>query len=65
MPVIDDNLLTVPQAAKKLNCSPATVYRLVESKELSFVKLGRGIRFHPATLARDIEHLTHKSIYQG
>jgi excisionase family DNA binding protein len=57
-------LLTVSEAAKALKCSPATVYRLVDKKELSFVKIGRGIRFHPADLAKDVQNLSRKSIYQ-
>jgi excisionase family DNA binding protein len=64
MSVATPELLTVKQAAKTLGVSPATVYRMKAEKEISFVQLRRGIRFHPAALARDVEALTRKSIYQ-
>lgn len=57
-------LLTVGEAAKALKASPATVYRMIARKEISVVKLGRSVRIHPATLAKDIASLTLKSIYQ-
>jgi excisionase family DNA binding protein len=40
------NLLTVDEIAIFLNVSRATVYNLINKKDLPFVKIGRSTRFN-------------------
>lgn len=56
-------LLKVGEAAEALNASPATVYRLIARKEISVVRVGRSVRIHPADLAKAVQKMTLKSIY--
>ena len=35
-------MLSVRQAAERMNCSPGTIYALVESKLLDHTRVGRG-----------------------
>ncbi|MEU7677174.1 helix-turn-helix domain-containing protein [Micromonospora taraxaci] len=39
-----DELMTVKQAAVKLKVNPQTVYRMIWSKEIAWVDVGRGSR---------------------
>jgi excisionase family DNA binding protein len=48
-----DKLLTVKQAAARLECSPRAVYRLIENRKLPFVRIGsndRSKRIRPGDL---------------
>jgi excisionase family DNA binding protein len=45
-----DPLLTVPQVAAYLGWSPATVYSLASKRKISFVKVGRSLRFRRSTI---------------
>lgn len=44
-------LLTLPQACKLLVVSKATLYRMVERRQITFIKIGGSLRFHVADLA--------------
>jgi excisionase family DNA binding protein len=48
-------LLTLSEVAGYLNVSPKTVRRLVASRRLQCVRLGRVLRFQPADLFRFVE----------
>ena len=52
-----DQLLTVKDVRKLLNCSRNIVARLVATRKLPKLKLGRAVRFHPADVHRMIEEL--------
>lgn len=41
----DIQLLTVPQLAELLRVSKTSVYRLVERRQVTFIRLPRGLRF--------------------
>lgn len=43
-------LLTVPQAAKRLQVSDASIWRAVKSERLVVARLGRAVRIDPADL---------------
>lgn len=45
-----DDLLTVPEIAPMLGVSRMTVYRLVESRQLGALRVGRSIRVPRAAL---------------
>lgn len=54
-----DRLLTVREAAEKLNCHPHSVYRLVESNEIPHIKRqGIGLRFNNNRLEEWLEKST-------
>ncbi|MBE3016306.1 helix-turn-helix domain-containing protein [Microbispora sp. NEAU-D428] len=46
-----DQLLTVPQAAARLNTSVRFVRRLVAERRIEFVKVGRHVRISESALA--------------
>ena len=46
-----DTLLTVEQAAERLGTSERFVRRLIAERRITFIKLGRYVRFHPDDLA--------------
>jgi len=48
-------LLTVEQVASVLSVSPKTIRRLVASRKLPCVRLGRVLRFQQADLFRFVE----------
>jgi excisionase family DNA binding protein len=48
-------LLTLPEVAAFLRLSPRSVRRLVGSRRLPCVRIGRVLRFHPADLFRFVE----------
>lgn len=53
----DEKLLTVPEAAARLNVAPWRVYELAAQGDLPAVRLGkRTLRFSPAQLAAFIEN---------
>ncbi len=54
-PLEQTRLLTLPEVAGFLNVSPRTVRRLVASRRLRCVRLGRVLRFQPADLFRFVE----------
>lgn len=43
-------LLTIPQAAKRLQVSPDHVWRLVRAERITVVRLGRSVRIDPPDL---------------
>lgn len=43
-----DDLLTIPQAADRMNMSLRYVRRLVSERRIAYVKLGRSVRLAPA-----------------
>jgi excisionase family DNA binding protein len=44
-------LLTIDQAAERLNTTPRHLRRLVFERRIAYRKVGRYVRFHPADLA--------------
>jgi excisionase family DNA binding protein len=46
-----DKLLTVAEAAERLNTTPRHVRRLVFERRIAYRKLGNYVRFHPDDLA--------------
>jgi len=57
-----DRLLTVREAAEKLNCHPHSVYRLVESNEIPHIKRpGIGLRFNNNRLEEWLDKSTKKA----
>ena len=45
-----DKLLTLDEAAERLNTTPRHVRRLVFERRIAYRKLGRYVRFHPDDL---------------
>jgi len=61
-----DESLTVAEAAKKLNCSERTVYRLIQKRAISFVKLGyRTVRLSARAVDQFIESGGVEKIWRG
>ncbi|MGH3344293.1 MAG: helix-turn-helix domain-containing protein [Carbonactinosporaceae bacterium] len=63
-------LLTVEQAAERLNMSTRYVRRLVAERRIVFYRLGRSLRFKEADLAAFIEStrvepMSATSVYRG
>jgi len=54
-------LLTIPQAAERLNVSEKTVRKLVTERKISCVRLGRLIRFEEKDLDGCIQNRKIKS----
>ncbi len=50
MPAVHAGLLTVDDAADYLAVSPGYVRRLVRERRITYVKVGKFIRFRPADL---------------
>jgi excisionase family DNA binding protein len=46
-----DKLLTMEEAAERLNTTPRHVRRLVFERRIAYRKLGRYVRFHPDDVA--------------
>ena len=46
-----ERLLTVAEAAERLNTTPRHVRRLVFERRIAYRKLGNYVRFHPDDLA--------------
>ena len=46
-----DKLLTMEEAAERLNTTPRHVRRLVFERRIAYRKVGRFVRFHPDDLA--------------
>jgi excisionase family DNA binding protein len=53
-----DRLLTVAEAAERLNTTPRHVRRLVFERRIAYRKLGSYVRFHPDDLAEYVA--THR-----
>lgn len=53
-------LLTVNEAAEFLQVSRATIYNLINQKNLPFVKIGRSTRFSESALLNWIEEQNKK-----
>jgi excisionase family DNA binding protein len=49
-----DKLLTMEEAAERLNITPRHVRRLVFERRIAYRKVGRFVRFHPDDLAEYI-----------
>jgi excisionase family DNA binding protein len=52
-----DQLLTVKDVRKLLNCSRNTIDRMIATGKLRRLKLGRAVRFHPDDVRQLIEEL--------
>lgn len=48
--VVMEQLLTVPEVAKILRVSNTTLYRMIEDRKVSFVRIGNMVRFTRANL---------------
>ncbi|MGN6420550.1 MAG: helix-turn-helix transcriptional regulator [Pseudobacter sp.] len=53
-----ENLLTIKQAGQKVGLSVSTLYKMVENKEIPFVKIGRNVRFRVDLLENWINNRT-------
>lgn len=51
-------LLTTRQVCQALNCSRNTVARLVATRKLPKVKLGRAVRFRPEDIRQMLEGMS-------
>ena len=52
---MSDNLLTAEQVADLLGTTPRHVRRLVFERRITYRKLGRYVRFHPADVEDYVE----------
>jgi excisionase family DNA binding protein len=52
---LGDPLLTVKEVAQFLRCSTRTVQRLIDTRELEAVRIGRSVRVRPEALKKLIE----------
>ena len=52
---MDDELLSVPEVAKRLRISPQTLYRWIEEGNLPALRIGRQYRVRESALA-ELEH---------
>jgi excisionase family DNA binding protein len=50
------SLLTIAQAAERLQVSDATVYRLVANRRLGSIRVGRLVRISEADIERFLTH---------
>ena len=55
-------LLDYPQAAPILHCTERMVRKLVESRQLDSVKVGRLVRIEPEAIGRYIEAHRRKAV---
>jgi excisionase family DNA binding protein len=55
-------LLDYDEAAEPLHCSPRLVRKLVETRQLDSVKVGRLVRIEPAAIQRYIERHRREAI---
>lgn len=51
----DDDMLTVPAAARRMGMSETYVRRLVAERRIAFHKMGRSVRIAPADVAAHVE----------
>ena len=59
-----ENLLTIPQLAKFLGVSRPTIYILMRTEGLPFIRLGGSIRFSPASIRAWLaEHEKRRTCY--
>lgn len=61
-------LMTVPEAADVLRCTPDHVYRLGRQGLLSVIRIGRSVFISPSDLTDYINRhrtQTHEALYQG
>ncbi len=68
--VLPDELLTIEEAAARLNMSVRYIRRAVAERRIAFHRLGRAIRFDPADLAAfvhagRVEPLTAETVWHG
>jgi len=60
-----DRLLTVEQAAERLNTKPRFVRRLVAERRIAFVKVGRYVRISSRDLEMFIENCRVERVQSG
>ena len=68
--VLPDELLTIEEAAARLNMSVRYIRRAVAERQIAFHRLGRAIRFAPADLAAfvhagRVEPMTAENVWHG
>ena len=56
-----DQLLTLPQVADRLQVSMSTVRRLISDQKLKVVRVGRNLRVRPEDLEAFIKHQSKES----
>ena len=54
-PSFDDPLLTVREVADALRVSSMTVYRMIKSRDLAAIRVGRGYRIRQSEVERFLE----------
>jgi excisionase family DNA binding protein len=52
---VESRLLDIPEAAARLKTTPRHIRELIATRRLSFVKVGRLVRFDPDDIAAFIE----------
>jgi len=57
-----DPLLSLPEAAKKLNLSRSTVYKYVEGRKIAYIRIGGRIRFMKKDLDAWIKARKHREV---
>jgi excisionase family DNA binding protein len=60
-PFVEEQLLTIPQAAAMLNMSRSTIYRLFDAGELSWVRIGSSRRVKATEINRLIAAQTRSA----
>ncbi len=57
-----NQLLTYDEAAERMGCTPRLVRKLVETRQVDSVKVGRLVRVEPDAIARYIEAHRRKAV---
>jgi excisionase family DNA binding protein len=70
VPVLPIELLTIEEAAERLNMSVRYLRRAVAERSIAFHRLGRSIRFNPTDLAAfvqvgRVEPMTAETVWRG
>jgi len=60
--MLPDRLLDYEGASERLGCTPRLVRKLVETRQLDHVKVGRLVRIEPAAIARYIDQHRREAV---
>jgi len=60
--ILADALMDYEHAAPLLGCTPRMVRKLVETRQLDHVKVGRLVRIEPAAIARYIDQHRREAV---
>ena len=62
---LDGNLLTLPEMARYLRCSPSTIYRMIWRRQLPVFKIGSDYRISRTVLERWVEERQYHQTTSG